>query len=129
LPGRVLNQPHINNNKKETTMKKLIDWITACANTGFLKDANGQQSIMRLLTIVIAAAIIGVWVIVNIVSNVHGALKTGTLDIIDFKPQMVYVLLTAVLGKAVQKFAEKTDDAPSAPTPKETTDVKDAIDN
>ena len=91
-------------------MKKISDWIKLCVNSDYLKDANGQKSLMRLLTIVVAGAILGIWVAINIVSKVHGAVKTGTIDIIDFKPEMVYVLLTAVLGKAVQKFAEKSDD-------------------
>ena len=91
-------------------MKKILDWIKSCFNSGYLKDANGQKSLMRLLTVAIAGTILGIWVTINIVSNVHGAIRTGTIDIIDFKPEMVYVLLTAVLGKAVQKFAEKSDD-------------------
>jgi hypothetical protein len=117
------------NLNKGKRMKKIFVWIASCANSGFLKDAGGQQSIMRLLTIIITGAILGIWVTINIVSNVHGVIKTGTLDIIDFKPQMVYVLLTAVLGKAVQKFAEKTDDTTTTPTTKETTDLKNTIDN
>ena len=75
----------------------------------FFRDATGALSQIRLLVFVIVVTVLTVWVGINVVAVIVSAIKTGIIDVVDIKPQMAYVILFAVLGKAVQAFAERSD--------------------
>jgi uncharacterized membrane-anchored protein len=67
----------------------------------FFKDGTGQLSMMRLITFLVIVVILLVWLIVNIIS----VLKGGSV-ILDFQPQMVYIIGLVIVGKVGQSITE-----------------------
>jgi hypothetical protein len=80
----------------------------------FFQDDKGGQSATRLITILAGLSILFIFISSNLVMLFNALFRGGVIDIVDFKPQMVYILGVAMAAKIFQKFAETKDNAQQA---------------
>ena len=73
----------------------------------FFKDNNNNYSMMRLITLIITSAILGIYVISNIIMFVNVLINKTNIDIVDFKTNMCMVLIAVIGGKSIQSFSER----------------------
>jgi len=79
--------------------------------SGFFKDGTGAQSMMRLVMFLLIFVILSVWFFLNLAGIVRG-IKDPALAIgmVDFAPQVMYVLGMAIAGKIGQGVFENKSD-------------------
>jgi len=80
-----------------------------------MQGNDGSTSSMRVCLLITVFIVVAVFVAANIIAWIH-----GVHDIIDFKPEMKWIIGLAFLGKVGQSLGEnlgiKISTPPSAPT-------------
>ena len=83
-----------------------------------LRDGDGNISSMRVCLVLCVLAVIGVFLVSNIIMWIK-VLTTpnAVLTILDFQPQMVWILAIGFGGKVAQSFTENLSSPPLSNTP------------
>jgi hypothetical protein len=79
----------------------------------FFSDGD-SPSMMRLTMFITVLVILAIWIIINVAAATVSITHNSAFDLVDFKPQMVYVLLAMIFGKVAQSFSENRK-APVSP--------------
>jgi hypothetical protein len=68
----------------------------------FFVDGKGELSMMRLCQFIVVVTVVVVFITANVAMIIAAFKKGCSVEILDFKPQMIWALGVVIAGKAVQ---------------------------